>query len=102
MYNTLKTNAFNGQNENQVRAKLLIDDHLFNTSIDAEKNDNQKIDGAEWFIKKFLQHDDGWETHWENECLGKDCPEVKCHSGKGLSQVLSVEEKRKHNWAQGK
>jgi len=40
---------------------MLIDEHLFNMSIDAEKNDNQNIDGAEWFIKKFLQHDDGWD-----------------------------------------
>jgi hypothetical protein len=101
MYEKLRTNHYNGKNEIQVRAHLFIDEHLFNMSIDAEKNDNQKIDGAEWFIKKFLQHDDGGEVT-SNPCLGKDCPEVRCHSSKGLSQVLSVEEKNKHNWAQGK
>jgi len=71
-------------------------------SIDAEKNDNQNIDGAEWFIKKFLQHYDGFEAYVDNYCLIKECPEVKCNSFGGLAQVLSVEEKSKHNWAQGK
>jgi len=102
MWTALKSNVWAGQSETAIRGKLLINEHIYHLSIDAEKNDNQNIDGAEWFIKKFLQHFDGHDAFSDNKCLIKDCPDVKCNSPGALARVLSVAEKNKHNWAQGK